>query len=208
MLELKHHLSRSFRGLCLHPHGAHEAAACGALFAHRHQPPHTALVACSSRFDPLTKPRFFLREPLVEFVVVNGLVREPFIFLAKEHRVVSRPRRQAAAVELDDARRDALEKHTIVRHEYDGAGVVDQKALEPHHRFDVEMIGRLVQQQQIGLGDQRAGQQDPALPAAGQCVHNHVGRKIEPLQHGLDALFHAPAVALLELVLQTTERGQ
>jgi hypothetical protein len=51
-----------------------------------------------------------------------------------------------------------------VRHEHNGAGVVGQKSFEPSHRVDVEVIGRLVEQEQIRLPHQRPRQQDTASP--------------------------------------------
>ena len=57
----------------------------------------------------------------------------------------------------------------------------------------------------VGLRDQRARQQHAAPPAARQRVDRGVGRQLEARQHQLDALLEAPAVALLELVLQRAE---
>ena len=48
--------------------------------------------------------------------------------------------------------------------------IVDEERLEPGHRLDVEMVGRLVEQQHVGLRHQRARQQHAAPPAAGQRV--------------------------------------
>jgi hypothetical protein len=43
-----------------------------------------------------------------------------------------------------------------------------QEALQPVDRLDVQVVGRLVQQQQVGLRDQRPRQQHAPLHAAGQ----------------------------------------
>jgi hypothetical protein len=42
-----------------------------------------------------------------------------------------------------------------VRDEHDGARIVDQVLLEEEHGIRVEMVGRLVEQQQVGLREQR-----------------------------------------------------
>ena len=39
-----------------------------------------------------------------------------------------------------------------------GAAIIAQKPFEPQRRFEVEMIGRLVEQQQIGLGEEDRGE--------------------------------------------------
>ena len=67
---------------------------------------------------------------------------------------------------------EALEEGAIVSHEHHRAAVVGEKGLEPGDRLDVEMIGRLVEQQQIGLADERPRQQHAALPSARQRVDN------------------------------------
>ena len=89
--------------------------------------------------------------------------------------------------------------------EHDRARVVGEKRLEPVDRLDVEVVGRLVEQQQVGLADQRARQQHAAPPAARQRVDAGVGRQLEAREHQLHALLEAPAVALLELVLQASQ---
>ena len=83
--------------------------------------------------------------------------------------------------------------------------VLGEKRLEPLDGVDVEVVGRLVEQQHIGLCDERARQEHTPSPAAGQRVDDGVWREIEVRQHELDALFQPPAVALLELVLQDAQ---
>ncbi len=57
--------------------------------------------------------------------------------------------------------------------------------LQPQRAFEVEVVGRLVEQQQIGLGEQRGGERDAHAPAAGEfragpCLIG--GRKAEARQ--------------------------
>ena len=51
---------------------------------------------------------------------------------------------------------------------HDRARVVLQRPLEPRHRLGVEVVGGLVEQQQVGLGEQQPAQRDAAPLAAGQ----------------------------------------
>ena len=95
-----------------------------------------------------------------------------------------------------------------MRDEHDGAGVLGEKRFEPFDRLDVEMVGRLVEQQQLGLRDQRARQQRPPAPAARQRRHRRFGGKVQPREHQLDALLDRPAVLLFQIVLQPAEPVQ
>ena len=70
------------------------------------------------------------------------------------------------AVELDHARRDIVEKTPVMRHKQHAAGKIPQQFFEPFNAGDVEMVGRLVEQQQFGLGDQRAAERHALVEAA------------------------------------------
>ena len=94
------------------------------------------------------------------------LLREPLLLLLEPARVVALPRDARAAVELEDPARDVVEEVAVVGHRDDGAVVLLQVPLEPRDRLGVEVVGRLVEQQQIGLAEQQAAQRDAAPLAA------------------------------------------
>ncbi len=94
-----------------------------------------------------------------------------------------------------------------MRDEDDGAGVLAEKLLQPLDRLDVEVIGRLVEEQDRRLGDERAREKDAAAPPARERVRAHVGIETELLEHQLDALLERPAVGLVERLLRARERG-
>ncbi len=123
-------------------------------------------------------------------------------FFCRKVCVVAGPRRQVAAIEFEHARGQAFEEGAVVGDEQHGPGVVAQERLQPLDGLDVEVVGGLVEQQHVGRGHQRAGQQHAPPPAAGQRVDRRVGGQVEAGEHHLDALFERPAVALLELVLE------
>ena len=83
---------------------------------------------------------------------------------------------------------EPLQEGAVVRHEHDGAGVVGEERLQPRDGVDVEVVGRLVEQQQIGLRDQRPRQQHAPPPAARQRVDDGVGRQVQASEHHLNAL--------------------
>jgi hypothetical protein len=94
------------------------------------------------------------------------LVGQPLFLFAKEGRVVASPRREPSAIELYDPGRDVLEKSAVVGDEQECTSVVGQEGFEPGHRLDVEMVGRLVKQEQVRLADKRPRQQHATPPAA------------------------------------------
>ena len=71
-----------------------------------------------------------------------------------------------AAVDLGDAGHDPVHEVAVVRRHQERAGPLLQERLEPDDRFDVEMVGRLVHQQDVGLAEQHARHRDAHLPAA------------------------------------------
>ena len=58
--------------------------------------------------------------------------------------------------------------------------------LEPLDRVDVEMVRRLVEEQQIRIRDERFPEQRSPPPSAGQLLHRPVGRQRQPRQDDLD----------------------
>ena len=54
-----------------------------------------------------------------------------------------------AAVEFEDPLRDVVEEVAVVGDRDDGARIGGQMGFEPLHAFGVEMVGGLVEQQQV-----------------------------------------------------------
>ena len=51
-----------------------------------------------------------------------------------------------------------IEKLAIMGDQQQGSGIALKPRLEPDHRIEVEMVGRLVEQQQVGPAHQRTRQ--------------------------------------------------
>src|SRR5262249_26599500 len=79
------------------------------------------------------------------------LLRQSLLLLRQPGRVVALPWNAGAAIQLQDPARDVVEEVAVVRDRDDRAGVLLEVALEPRHRFRVEVVGGLVEQQQVGL---------------------------------------------------------
>ena len=69
---------------------------------------------------------------------------------------------------MDDLLGHPVQQMAVVADQEQGARITQQIVLEPEAGLEVEMVGRLVEQQQVGLGEQHGGERDPHPPAAGE----------------------------------------
>ena len=93
-----------------------------------------------------------MRPPLL--LLLDRLAGERLLLpaLALEARVAAAPQRQFAAVEIEDHVGDVVEKVAVVADDEDRRGAALQIVGEPQHPFEVEVVGRLVEQQEVRLG--------------------------------------------------------
>ncbi len=70
-------------------------------------------------------------------------------------------------LDLDDPADDRVEQVAVVAdHQYRAAVLVLEEALEPDPALDIQVVGRLVEQQDVGLGEQDLREREPrALPS-------------------------------------------
>ena len=76
--------------------------------------------------------------------------------------------RQLAAIEMQDLVDRRVEQVAIMADDDHGARIVRQMIFEPQRALEVEIVGRLVQQQQVGRREQRRGERNAHPPAAGK----------------------------------------
>src|SRR5262249_3351124 len=77
----------------------------------------------------------------------------------------------AVALEREHVRRDAIEEPAVVADDDRAAGEVEQRLLERAERVDVEIVGRLVEQQEVAPLLQELRQVDAIALAARQRSH-------------------------------------
>ena len=128
-------------------------------------------------------------------------MRQLLFFLRQVGGKVTGVRQEAATVEFHDACRHPVQKGAVVGDGDDAALELDQQALQPLNRVQVQVVGRLVQQQHIGLRHQRLRQGHAFFGAARQGTHGGAGVQVQPVQGLSDALFPVPAVQRLDLAL-------
>jgi hypothetical protein len=75
---------------------------------------------------------------------------------------------ERAVAQLEDAGAEGVEERAVVGDDDQAAGVAREVVLKPEQRLEIEVVGRLVEQQQRGLGDEQAGEMGAHDPAAGK----------------------------------------
>ena len=61
-----------------------------------------------------------------------------------------------------------VEQVAVMADDEHGVRIAREVVLQPQRAFEVEIVGRLVEQQQVGLGEQHRGERDAHAPAAGE----------------------------------------
>ena len=145
------------------------APAIGAAgLAHGLQLAHAAHVALAPRRDAVADPVLLAHDLAVELVLghllLGQLLVAPGLEAAKADVDAPRP----AAVEPDGRLRQVLQEAAVVADEDEGAALLGEARLEPLDGRQVEVVGRLVEQQDVGRRRQHVGQRGAAQLAARQ----------------------------------------
>ena len=120
-------------------------------------------------------------------------------------RVVAAKLGQAAKGQLPDSADHLVEKIAVVRDDEHRAVPSVEPAFQPLHGVDVEVVGGLVEDEQIGAFKQQPAQQRAGLLPARKLGHRPVilvRLEIEAGEHLLDAGFILIAPIQLELMLE------
>ena len=102
------------------------------------------------------------------------LLVEACLLLFQPAGVVALERIAAAAIEFENPLGDVVEEVAVVRDGDDRARVLLQMVFEPLDGLGVEVVGRLVEQQQIGLLQERLAERDAPAFAAGELFDRRV----------------------------------
>ena len=86
---------------------------------------------------------------------------------------------------------DRLEERAIVAHDHHRGVELTQVALEPAGGLEVEVIGGLVEQQDIGCRHQRLGESYALAGAAGEVSDSCAAVQMQAMQRFVDALLLA-----------------
>ena len=140
-----------------------------------------ALVPGAPCLHSLTQPGFLLGELLVECSPLLLLRLQRGTLPFEVGVVIAGPACEVPPVEFDDACGEFPQEGAVVRDEEEGRLDLEQEVLEPEDRFEIEVVGRLVQQEDIGLSHQGAGQQDASLQSSGKTLELFLRRQVHLL---------------------------
>src|SRR5262249_45589351 len=155
-----------------------------------------SLVTSPPGLDTLADPDFLLSPELLEAPPRHILGGDLLLLAGFIRREVTRIRAQHSSVQLDDPRRDPIEKGPVVSNDDTGRDL-QQQLLESLDSLDVEMVGRLIEQQQIRFQSQRQGQCGALALTAGAGRGSMLRVEIEPLHELGQPGLESPALALV-----------
>src|SRR5690349_22028139 len=107
----------------------------------------------------------------------------------------------AVALEGEDVRRDTVEKPAVVADDDGAARIVEQCLLERAQRVDVEIVGRLVEQQEVGALLQHFGQMHAVALAARDLPDLFLLVRAAEVEQRAIGAAGDPAAAEIDLVL-------
>ncbi len=111
-------------------------------------------------------------------------------------------------IDIGDVRANAVQKMAIVRDDDQHAFILIQKTLQPVDRVEIEVVGRLVEQQRLRMPEKRLRQQHADFLSARQFAHfpfvQLVGN-VEALQQNGGVGFGGVAVFLADDAFQFAE---
>ena len=100
-------------------------------------------------------------------------------------------------VELQDHRAHTVQEETVVGHHQQGFVATVQIALQPLNHLEVQVVGRLIEYQQVGIGNEHVCQRHTLLLSAAQLPHGLLQVAYLQLCEHLLGLQHLLGVALV-----------
>ena len=160
-----------------------------------------ALLAVHADPRQLVLQRAHARRLLRAFLPL--LRHDPAELLLQPAGVVALVRNAAPGVELQDPLRHVVQEVAVMRDDDHRAGILLELLLEPVHRLGIEVVGRLVEQEQVGLFEDRLAERHAALLAAAERADDALVVGQEQRVGGLlELAVQAPSVHRVNLVLQ------
>ncbi len=118
-------------------------------------------------FHAFAYPDFLLGQQLVEARLLQPLRFQPLRLAFLPLREIARKTEQAPAVQFNDTGGNVVQEAAVVGNDDRAALSIDQHPFQPCDAVEIQVVGRLVQQEQVGFADQRPGQRDPFARPAG-----------------------------------------
>ena len=97
-------------------------------------------------------------------------LRHPFGALRLECVVTARIQHCLATLKMQDVIDDIVQQVAFMADHHHRRAITFQERLQPHRRFEVEVVRRFVEQQQVGFAEQQRGQRHAHLPPTRKTV--------------------------------------
>ena len=166
------------------------------------------LLACRAA-GRAADPLLLLGELALARALLALLLRQALALLLEVGGVVALVGDAAAAVDLQDPAGDVVEEVAVVGDDQHRAGVVAERPLQPGDALGVQVVGRLVEQQQVRLLEQQAAQRDAAALAAREIGHRAFRRRAaQRVQRHLHRAVELPAIRGVDALLQLGLLGE
>jgi hypothetical protein len=187
VLGLDGEAAAGFGQACFDAHAAGDGDAIGERAAQLGERSHAALVAPPPCRDALVQPHGFGSELLLELRLLARLGFQHLLGPILEGAVTAIEAAQQAAIEPQHPVRQSAQECPVVADGEQRAAKGLELLLEPFDGRQIEMVGRLVEQQQRRARYQGARQVGAARLAAREFGRRLVAGEIEPRQHVGDA---------------------
>ncbi len=145
-------------------------------------------VARAARGDAALQPVFLGLEALLQAAELGRLLVDDLLGPLLEPVEAAVALEHAAAVQPQQAAGQLAQEGAVVADHQDAAGEARELLFQPLDGRQIEVVGRLVQQQQIRPADQRARQRRAPPFAAGKCVERAAAFQLHMVQHPGDAV--------------------
>src|SRR4051812_24888790 len=146
---------------------ARRAAMGAALVAQRVEIAESLDVALAAARDAVTQPVLLVDDLAVELVLVALFLREHLVAPSLEGTEAAVDLPDLAAVEPGGAAREIAQEAPIMADDHQRAAAALKLSFQPFDGRKIQVVGRLVQQQDIGRGRQHARERSAARFAAG-----------------------------------------
>ena len=113
-------------------------------------------------------------------------LRRTFGPLFLERIITARIQRQLPTLEVQDVIDHLVQKVALVTDHYQCCGIGLEEILQPERRFQIEVVGRFVQQQDVGFGKQERAESDAHFPSARKAFDRtflHLFIEAQPAQY-------------------------
>src|SRR3712207_6681019 len=117
--------------------------------------------------------------------VLTAFLLEALLLLLEPGRVIALVGNAAATVELENPAGHVVEEVAVVSDDQDRARIVAQMAFEPTGCLGVQVVGGLVEEQQLRLLQEQLAESHAAALAARELVHGPIVRRAAQRVHGL-----------------------